>query len=89
MWSGGKVIRFFAYGGNEENPVLGQGIYLQGAWISGELPLTHASIPYALMFINCHFVASVMMPYAECIALSLNGSRLAAGIACRWVDDEK
>ena len=43
-----KVIRFFAYSGNEEKPVLGELIALQGAWITGNLNLTHTSIPYAL-----------------------------------------
>ena len=76
----GEVIRFFAYGGNEENSVSGSIISLHGAWISGELLLVHASIPYALMFINCHFVASVTMPYTECVELSLNGSRLTQGL---------
>ena len=72
----GEVIRFFAYGGNEENPVLGPEIYLQGAWISGGLDLTHASIPYAMHFSNCHFDAVVKMQHAECAGLYLNGSRL-------------
>ena len=72
----GEVIRFFAFGGNGKNPVLDSMIRLRGAWISGDLNLVHASIPYALMFSNCHFVASVMMQYAECAALYLNGSRL-------------
>ena len=76
-----EVIRFFAYNGNEKNPVLGAGIYLHGAWISGDLDLTHARIPYALAFISCHFNACVSMQYAEFVALYLNGSRLAKGLA--------
>ena len=75
-----EVIRFFAFGGNEKNPVLGPEICLQGAWISESLNLTHARIPYALMLINCHFAASVSMQYAKCAALYLNGSRLAEGL---------
>ena len=75
-----EVIRFFAYGGNEDNPVLGPLICLRGAWISGVLDLMHASIPYALDFSNCRFVASVVMLYMECAALYLNGSRLAQGL---------
>ena len=75
-----EVIRFFAYGGNEENPVLGAEICLLGAWISGNLNLTHASIPYALMFGKCHFAASVMMLYMKCAALYLNGSCLVQGL---------
>ena len=76
----GEIIRFFAYGGNEENPVLGSMLSLRGAWISGNLNLTHASIPYALMLDNCHFDGFVGMQYAECAALYLNGSHLAQGL---------
>ena len=72
----GGIIRFFAYGGNEENPVLGPGICLQGAWISGIFDLTHTNIPYALLFINCHFATSVTIQRAECAALYMDGSRL-------------
>ena len=75
-----EVIRFFAYGGNEDNPVLGPEIYLQGAWVSGDLDLMHASIPYALVFGDCHFAASVMMQYVECTGLYLSGSSLAKGL---------
>ena len=76
----GEVIRFFAYGGNGENLVSGPIIYFQGAWISGDLDLVHASIPYALVLRNCHFDASVSMQHAECAALYLKGSRLAGGV---------
>ena len=72
----GEVIRFFAYGGNGENPVLDSVISLRGAWISGVLNLMHASIPYVLDFINCHFDDDVDMPHAECAGLYLHGSRL-------------
>ena len=74
------IIRFFAYGGNDENPILGAEIYLQGAWISGNLDLTHARIPYALVFSNCHFAAFLAMQYAECVGLYLGGSRLVRGL---------
>ena len=75
-----EVIRFFAYGGNEENPVSGSIISLHGAWISGGLNFAHARIPYALHFSNCHFTASVTMLYMKCAALYLDGSRLAVGL---------
>ena len=77
----GEVIRFFAYGGNEENPVLGPIIDLQGARISGVLNLAHARILYALHFSNCHFDDSVRIPHAECVALYLHGSHLAKGLS--------
>ena len=76
----GVVIRFFAYGGNEENPVSGPTIYLLGAWISGELDLINVNIPYVLRFDNCHFVISVSMLHAKCAALYLSGSCLAQGL---------
>ena len=79
-----EVIRFFAYGGgnreNREYPVLGSSIELWGAWISGDLDLTHANIPYALFFAYCHFADSVVMQHAECAALNLSGSRLVKGL---------
>ena len=76
----GEVIRFFAYGGDGKNPVRGSVIDLRGAWISGDLDLTHANIPYALLFGNCHFADSVVMQHAECAALNLGGSHLAKGL---------
>ena len=76
----GEVIRFFAYGGSEENSVSGLIISLQGAWISGDLDVTHANIPYALMCSNCHFDDFVRMQYAECAGLYLIGSHLARGL---------
>ena len=76
----GEVIRFFAFSGNEKKTILGPEICLLGAWVSGNLDLTHASIPYALHFSNCHFAVSVVMQYAECAALYLDGSRLAEGL---------
>ena len=76
----GEVIRFFAHGGNEEYPVRGSFIRLQGAWVEGELDLTHADIPYALIFHNCHFAGPVQMRHAECRELDLCGSRLAMGL---------
>ena len=75
-----EVIRFFAHGGNEENPVLGPLICLRGAWVSGGLNLMHVSIPYALLFHNCHFDAVVGMAHTKCTALYLNGSRLMQGL---------
>ena len=77
----GEIIRFFAYGGSMENPVLGRVIHLQGALVCGEpLDLTHADIPYALFFENCRFASSVDMQHAECVALYLDGSHLAKGL---------
>ena len=72
-----EVIRFFAFGGNKK---LDSVIRLRGAWIAGGLNFTHASIPYTLMFSNCHFNDFVTMEHTECTALSMKGSRLAQGL---------
>ena len=79
----GEVVRFFAYGGEpDKHPIRGEVIDLQGAWIPKEpsLSLTHANISRALLFHNCHFACSVEMLHAECVALYLDGSRLAQGL---------
>ena len=78
-----EVIRFFAYGGSNEHPVLGPAIHLEGAWICGEefpLDLTHADIRYVLRFFHCHFVDRVGMADLKCPALYMSGSRLAKGL---------
>ena len=77
-----EVIRFFVCGGNSDRPVRGSFVALMGAWIpdDGELDLTHAEIPHALIFSNCHFAVAATMPHMACRALTLNGSRLARGL---------
>ena len=77
----GEVIRFFACGGDRDNPVSGRAIHLQGGWISGRVNLSHANIPVALGFHHCHFDDDVYMRHAECIALYMNGCCLAKGLA--------
>ena len=85
----GGIIRFFAYGGNEENPVLGSEISLKGAWISGDLDLAHASIPYALTFSKCHFGVDVNMQYAECVMLDMAGSCLTQQLRANMLKTKK
>ena len=75
-----EVVRFFAYGGKGEHLVRGESINLWGAWISGDLGLMYANIPYVLVLTHCHFADSVVMPYAECAALNLSGSYLVKGL---------
>ena len=77
----GEVIRFFAYGGGGNNPVSGRSIHLRGGWISGGVNLSHANIPVALSFHHCHFDDLMNMQHAECLALYLNGCRLAKELA--------
>ena len=76
-----EVIRFFVYGGDAENPVLGPFIQLQGAWVSGQpMGLVDASIPYALYLIHSCFAVAVVMPDAECASLHMDGCHLKRGL---------
>ena len=77
-----EIIHFFAFGGDEKNPIRGPSIELLGAWICGKrsLNLAHADIPRALFFGYCHFAVPVVMIRTECVALYLNGSRLTQGV---------
>ena len=81
-----EVIRFFAFGGNEENPVIGPRIHLEGAWILGYpnhsdiLDLGFAHIHHALLLCKCHFTVQIVMLDAECFALDMRGSCLSDGM---------
>ena len=72
-----EVVRFFAYGGKGNDIVAGASISLEGAWIGGELDLSHANIPYVLEFSHCRFGFAVDMQWAECAALHMEGCRLS------------
>ena len=76
-----NVIHFFAWGGSEENPILGNTIYLQGAYVADALSLPHASINYALKFRNCYFPWRINIPYLECALLDFHDSLLEGGLA--------
>ena len=71
-----EVIRFLAYNG----PVLGGMIDLRGALIAGNLNLSNANIPFALVFAHCHFDFNVHMLHMECHGLYMNGCHLAQGL---------
>ena len=77
-----EVIRFFAYGGDANHPVRGAHIFLQGAWISSEssLDLIYARIPYSLGMCKCHLDLNILMIGAQCVDLSLVGSRLCGNL---------
>ena len=76
-----SVIKFFAWGGDEDNLMRGDVIDLQGVWVTGALDLTGASIPYALIFTNCHFEQCVVLSYSALRRLELYGARLVCGLA--------
>ena len=73
-----EVIRFFAYGGDGDHPIRGTNIFLQGAWIPGPSPLDlmSAQIPYFLGMHKCLLESNLLMLNAECVGLSMHGSRL-------------
>lgn len=77
------LIRFFAWGGNGEIPVMGNTIALCGAYVRGALNLVHAHSPYALALMNCHFAEHVWMAYARFHSLDLGGSYFAVGLVGR------
>ena len=71
------LIRFFAWGGDNEYPIKGNTIALYGACVEGDLNLTYVPSPHALMLLNCHFSGLVMMSYARFHSLDMGGSLLA------------
>ena len=75
-----KFIRFFAYGGNDKNRIRGNIILLHGAFITEVLDLVFGDIPFALNFSCCIFSEEIMMMYAKCRALHMDGSRLTKGL---------
>ena len=75
------VIGFFVWGGNEENPILGNRIYLQGAQVREVLDLEYCLSPYMLVMAYCHLNNEVKMAHAGVRYLSFAGSRLANGLA--------
>lgn len=74
-----SVIRFFAWGGDEINPIRGNLISLRGAWVPKKLDLANVPMPYSVEFLNCRFNAEVLMPCAECRSLTMDHSHLSAG----------
>ena len=75
-----EIIRFFAYGGSKKQPVLGSSIWLEGAWIQGMLNLSHASVSFALRFIDCHFDQQVVLSHGEFAGFFLERSHLSKGL---------
>ena len=71
------LIRFFAWGGDNEHQIKGNTIVLCGAYVEDVLNLTHIPSPHALMLLNCHFSEQVAMSYARFRSLDMGGSLLA------------
>ena len=75
-----EVIRFFAYGGDENHQILGSEIFLRGGWIKGDLDLSFARVPYALAFYRCRFEGVVNVIRTKCPAFYLTRSHLSKGL---------
>ena len=74
------VIGFFVWGGSEENPILGNRIYLQGAQVRGALDLDYRLSPYMLVMAFCHFNGEIKMAHSGFRYLNLSGSHLTNGL---------
>lgn len=66
------------------------GLKLNGAWVSGQLNLTHLKIDVALSFINCHFEEKLNFDFIELDApLEFNGCLLAKGLGAHYAKIKK
>ena len=74
------LIRFFALGGSDENPLKGGVIKLRGALVPDALHLNYTRLPYTLVFNDCHFNDVINMGHSECHYLDLSGSCLRRGL---------
>ena len=74
------VIGFFVWGGSEENPILGNRIYLEGAQVRGVLNLDYRLSPYMLVMAHCHFNGEIKMAHSGFRYLNLSGSHLTSGL---------
>lgn len=70
-------LRFLALGGDERAPVHERGVRLRGAWITGELDVTGATVPRNLGCWECHFELTPAFRGASVAgSLLLSGSRV-------------
>ena len=71
------MIRSLIVGDGGNTLIEGNDILLRGAWIHGDLDLSHIYMPYSVRFINCYFDGGVLLNYSKCRLLSMEGSHLA------------
>ncbi|MGC8523566.1 MAG: hypothetical protein ACP5M5_04685 [Acidibrevibacterium sp.] len=81
-------LRFLALGGDDEAPVHERGLWVQGAWITGGLDLSHAEIAGPTVFERCRFDETAILRDARIAGpFSLEGSHLpglnADRLTCR------
>ena len=75
-----ELIRFFAWGGNDEILIKGNAIALCGVYVRGTLNLENILSTYSLSLVNCHFPERVNMSYARIRLLNLGGSYAECGV---------
>lgn len=74
------LVRFLALGGDEDNPVHEQGVWLQGAWIDEPLDMEAAEVPHRLGLWHCR-IEHLIARDARLRGLYLDGSCIEAGLA--------
>lgn len=74
-------LRFLVLGGDEHAPVHELGVYLQGAFVEGQLNLNGCHIKVNVNLPNCYFISALSMENAKLDGmLSLEGSHLVHGL---------
>ena len=73
-------IRFLALGGDADNPIHERGVRLGGAWVTGELDLSGATVSQKLILLDC-VLGPVEAVGAHLIQLNLGGSLLTEGLS--------
>ncbi|GGX48973.1 oxidoreductase [Tateyamaria omphalii] len=73
-----EVLRYLVLGGSKNCKVAAWGVRLQGAYITGELNLSHTEANGLLKLKNCTFEQTILAQNFTCDALNLEGSSMVA-----------
>ena len=71
-----EFLRFLALGGGDKAPVHEKGVFLQGAWIEGELDFHGCDVPRSLVLFDCWFDTVPVFADASMKTLALSDSRV-------------
>ncbi|GBQ51664.1 hypothetical protein ACM0P6_14245 (plasmid) [Komagataeibacter sucrofermentans] len=71
-----SIIRFLILGGDILYPAHQCGVFLEGAWISGQLDLTNCIGSTNIRLVRCYFHEKVLTTGSSFTGLNLNGSRV-------------
>ena len=74
-----ELVRFFALGGDKDNPVREAGVQLHGAWMVDVLNLDDTVVSRPLSLINC-VIEQIDARRARLRTLNLHGSQLTKGL---------